>query len=103
MDKNMPHGSHSVAISNSLSLYAWFVQEILKNVDFMCLCPVVNTRYLGQCIIYDWAKKIIWVLQSDLIITLVEDWGMLECKTSLVPFPFNLNKLPPCSPNACSD
>jgi hypothetical protein len=97
------HVDDGLAICNSLPLYAWFVREISKKIDLVCLGPVTNTRYLGQRIIRDRTRKIIRVSQSDLITDLLEDWGMIDCKTSLVPLSCNLNDLPPCSPNACQD
>ena len=97
------HVDDGLAISNSSSLYAWFVQEIFKRVDFVCLGPVVNTRYLGHRIVRDRPSRIIRVSQSDLITALLEDWCMTECKTSTVPLSHNLTNLPPCSPNACPD
>ena len=74
-----------------------------KKVDFVCLGSVTNSRYLGQQIVHDRTRRVIRVSQSDLITGLLEEWGMLDCKTSLVPLPHNLNSLPPCSPNACPD
>ena len=97
------HVDNGLAICNSLPLYEWFVREISKKVELVCLGPVTNTRYLGQRIIRDRVRRIIRVSQSDLVSDLLEDWGMMECKTSLVPLPYNLNNLPPCSPNACPD
>ena len=47
------HVDDGLAICNSVSLYAWFVREISKRVDFVCLGPVTNTRYLGHRIIRD--------------------------------------------------
>ena len=40
---------------------------------------------------------------TDLILGLLEDWGLHDCKTSNVPLQHNPSTLPPCSPNACSD
>jgi hypothetical protein len=97
------HVNDGLAICNSMSLYTWFIQEISKKVDFVCMGPVMNTRYLGQHIVCDRSHKIICISQSDLITTLLEDWGMLDCKTLSIPLTCNLNNLPPCLPNACSD
>jgi Reverse transcriptase (RNA-dependent DNA polymerase) len=97
------HVDDGLAICNSKSLYTWFVREISKKIDFVCLGPVTNSRYLGQRITRDRIHRIIRVSQSDLVINLLEDWKMTECKTSLVPLPHNFSNLPPCSPNACPD
>ena len=53
------HVNDGLAISNSLPLYTWFVLEISKLIEFVCLGPVLNTRYLGQRIIWDCANKTI--------------------------------------------
>jgi hypothetical protein len=95
------HVDNGLAICNSSSLYTWFIQKISKKVDFVYLDPITNTWYLGQCIVCDWPSRIIWVSQSDLVVNLLEDWGMMECKVSLVPLTHNLRNFPPCSPNAC--
>jgi Reverse transcriptase (RNA-dependent DNA polymerase) len=42
------HVDNGLAISNSLPLYRWFVTEITKSIEYVCLGPVINTRYLGQ-------------------------------------------------------
>ena len=97
------HVDDGLAITNSTSLYNWFVREISKKVDFVCLGPVTNTRYLGQRIVRDRLARTIRVSQSDMITALLEDWSMTECKTSLVPLSHSLSNLPPCSPNACPD
>jgi Reverse transcriptase (RNA-dependent DNA polymerase) len=98
------HVDDGLAITNSLPLYTWFVSEISKSIDFVCLGPILNTRYLGQRIIRDRANKIIRISQSDLIVNLLEDWGLYTaCKTSTVPLQHNPSALPPCSPNACND
>jgi hypothetical protein len=97
------HVDDGLAICNSLPLYSWFVSEVSKSIDLVCLGPVINTRYLGQRIIRDRANKTLQISQSDLIVELLEDWGLTACKPLPVPLSHNLSRLPPCSPNACSD
>ena len=97
------HVDDGLAISNSLPLYTWFISALSKTIDIVCLGPILNTRYLGQRLIRDRANKTIRISQSDLIIGLLEDWGLTECKTSSVPLQHNPSHLPPCSPNACKD
>ena len=63
----------------------------------------MNTRYLGQRIIRDRGNKTIQLSQSDLIVALLEDWGMTDCKTSTIPLHHNPSNLPQPFPNACSD
>lgn len=67
------HIDDGLAVSNSLHLYKWFVSEISKSIEFICLGPVINTRYLGQQIVRDRHNKTIWHSQSDLILSLLED------------------------------
>ena len=97
------HVDDGLAISNSLPLYNWFVMEITKSIEFISLGPVINTRYLGQRIVRDRANKTINLSQSDLILCLLEDWGLHDSKTSNIPLQHNPSNLPPCSPNACKD
>jgi hypothetical protein len=97
------HVDDGLAISNSLPLYHWFATEMSKKIDLVCLGAVVNSKYLGQHIIYDRLNKTIKISQSDLISNLLEDWGVTNCKLANVPLSHNLSKLPPCSPNACSE
>jgi hypothetical protein len=75
------HVDDGLAISNSLPLYKWFISEVSKSIEIICLGPVLNTRYLGQRIIRDRPNKIIRISQSDLIMGLLEDWGLYDCKT----------------------
>ena len=97
------HVDDGLAISNSLPLYKWFVTEISKYIEYVCLGPVINTRYLGQRLVRDRALKTITLSQSDLILDLLEDWGLQECKTLNVPLQHNLSNLPPLPLNACAD
>ena len=97
------HVDDGLAISNSLHLYNWFVAEITKSIEFVCCGPVINTRYLGQRIVRDRANKTITLSQTDLILSLLEEWGLQDSKTLNVPLQHNPNSLPPCSPNACKD
>jgi hypothetical protein len=97
------HVDDGLVVTNSLPLYKWFVLEISKTIEYICLGPVLNTRYLGQRIIRNRNNKTIQLSQSDLIIALLDDWGLTESKTSNVPLHHNPSNLPPCSPNACHD
>ena len=97
------HVDDGLAITNSPLLYQWFVQEISRTIDFVCLGPVLNTRYLGQRIIRHRDNKIIQVSQSDLIVDLLDEWSLTDCKTLPVPLHHNPSSLPPSPPNACSD
>jgi hypothetical protein len=97
------HVDDGLAITNSLLLYKWFVVEISKTIDFVCLGPVLNTRYLGQRIIRDRTNKIIQLSQSDLITDLLDEWSLSDCKTLPVPLHHNPSSLPPSPPNACPD
>ena len=97
------HVDDGLAISNSLPLYKWFVSEISKSIEFVCLGPVINTRYLGQRVVRDRPNKTIRLSQSDLILDLLEDWGLHDSKTSNIPLHHNPSNLPPCSPNACKN
>ena len=71
------HVDDGLAVSNSLPLYNWFVLEILKSIKFISLGPVINTRYLGQHLVRDCAAKTIQLSQYDLILSLLEDWGLV--------------------------
>ena len=97
------HVDDGLAISNSVSLYKWFMAEMSKSIEIICQGPVINTRYLGQRVIRDRNNKTIRLSQSDLIASLLEEWGLHDCKTLNVPLQHNPSSLPPCSPNACMD
>lgn len=97
------HVDDGLAISNSIPLYKWFVQEISKSIKFISLGPVINTRYLGQRIVCDRCNRTIQLSQSDLILELLEDWGLHDSKTLNIPLHHNPRNLPPCPPNACRD
>lgn len=97
------HVDDGLTISNSVPLYNWFVLEISKSIEFISLRPVINTRYLGQRLVCDSNNKMIRLSQSDLILSLLEDWGLHDSKTSNIPLHHNPSNLPPCSPNACND
>ena len=97
------HVDDGLAVSNSLPLYKWFVSEITKSIEYVCLGPVINTRYLGQRLVRDRPNRTITLSQSDLILDLLEDWSLQECKTLNVPLQHNPSNLPPSSPNACRD
>ena len=48
-------------------------------------------------------NKTIRLSQSDLILELLDEWGLHNCKTLNIPLQHNPSTLPPCSPNACSE
>src|SRR5882757_9727839 len=93
------HVDDGLAICNSLPLYNWFITEISKKIDFVCLGTVSNTQYLSQCIICNHPNKTIQISQSNLILDLLEDWNMKDCKHANVPLSHNPNNLPPCQLN----
>jgi Reverse transcriptase (RNA-dependent DNA polymerase) len=97
------HVDDGLAISNSLPLYQWFAMEMSKKIEFVCLGAVVNSRYLGHHITHDHVNRTIRISQADLIGDLLEDWGMKNCKPANIPLSHNINKLSPCSPNACNE
>ena len=97
------HVDDGLVITNSLPLYDWFVKEISTTIDFVCLGPVLNTRYLGQRIIRNRSNRTLQLSQSDLVMALLEDWGMTDCKISTIPLHHNPSNLPQPSPNACLD
>ena len=97
------HVDDGLAVTNSITLYNWFITEIMKSIEIICQGPVMNTRYLGQRVVRDRVNKIIRFSQSDLIINLLEEWGLTDCKTLNVPLQHNPSALPSCSPNACND
>jgi hypothetical protein len=53
------HVDDGLAVLNSLSHYTWFISEISRSIEIVCLGPVINTRYLGQQIIHDRPNKTI--------------------------------------------
>ena len=71
-----------------------------KSIEIICQGPVINTRYLGQWVVHDRNNKTIRL--SDLILELLEEWGLHNYKTLNIPLQHNPSPLPPCSPNACS-
>ena len=97
------HVNDGLAVTNSIPLYNWFVKEISTTIDFVCLGPVLNTRYLGQHIVRNRSNKTLHLSQSDLITALLEDWNLTDCKTSTIPLHHHPSNLPPLSPNACPD
>ena len=97
------HVDDGLAVSNSLPLYNWFLAEMSKSIEIICQGPVINTRYLGQRVVRDRNNKTLRLSQSDLIINLLEEWGLHDCKTLNVPMQHNPSALPPCSPNTCND
>ena len=97
------HVDDGLVITNSLPLYKWFVLEIFKTIDFVCLGPVLNTRYLGQQIIQDRNNKIIQVSQADLVVDLLDEWSLSDCKSLPIPLHHNPSSLPPPPSNACPD
>ena len=97
------HVDDGLAVSNLISLYNWFITEMSKSIEIICQGPVINSRYLGQRVVHDRHNKTMRISQSDLIISLLEEWGLHDCKTLSVPLQHNPSVLPPCSPNACSD
>ena len=79
------HVDDGLAITNSLSLYVWFLSVLSCCLHIIDLGPC--SKFLSILIIHDHASHYLWLSSHVYVSTLLDEWNLASCKTASTPFP----------------
>ena len=85
------HVDDGLAITNSPSLYAWFLSVLSKRLLIVDLGPCA--KFLNILIIRDRLGRRLWLSPHIYISELLEEWNLGACRPAVTPFPVNLPDL----------
>jgi len=95
------HVDDGLAVTNSIPLYNWFIDQLTPDLEVVDMGPVA--MYLGNRITRDRAARKLWISQKPLLVELLQNWNMLDCTPSSTPLSQPLHKLPSPPPNSIPD
>ena len=95
------HVDDGLAITNSSSLYAWFLRTLSKRLLIVDLGPC--SKFLSILILRDRPNRRIWLSSHIYVSELLDEWNLSSCKPSSTPFPANVVELPPAPSNSLPD
>jgi len=95
------HVDDSLAVTNSIPLYNWFITELSKELEVVDLGPV--SLFLAIHINCDCSCRKIFLSQKSFVTDLLDTWNMSNCHLSPVPLRQKLHELPLAPPNALPD
>ena len=79
------HVDDGLAITNSPSLYAWFLQTLSQRLHIVDLGPC--SKFLSILIIRDRPNRRLWLSSHVYVADLLEEWNLASCKPASTPFP----------------
>lgn len=79
------HVDDGLAITNSSSLYVWFLSVLSCCLHIIDLGPC--SKFLSILIIHDHASHYLWLSSHVYVSTLLDEWNLASCKTASTPFP----------------
>ena len=85
------HVDDGLGITNSPSLYAWFLKVLSRRLHIVDLG--VCSKFLSILIIRDRANKKIWLSSHVYLSELLEEWKLSSCKPASTPFPSGISPL----------
>ena len=79
------HVDDGLGITNSSSLYHWFLSVLSKRLHIVDLGPC--SKFLSILIIRDRANRRLWLSSHLYVSELLDEWRLGSCKTATTPFP----------------
>ena len=95
------HVDDGLGITNSPSLYAWFLRVLSKRLHIVDLG--ICSKFLSILIIRDRANRKIWLSSHVYLSELLEEWNLSSCKPSSTPFPSGISPLSIAPQNSLPD
>ena len=96
------HVDDGLGITNSPSLYRWFLSTLAKRLNIVDLGPC--SKFLSIVIIRDRPNHRLWLSSRVYVAELLEEWNLTSCHVASTPFPSNFtSSLPPAPMNALPD
>ena len=87
------HVDDGLGITNSSSLYAWFLRTLSQRLHVVDLGPC--SKFLSILIIRDRLNRKIWLSSRLYVLELLDEWNLGSCKPASTPFPSTV--FPPSS------
>lgn len=81
------HVDDGLGITNSSSLYLWFLHVLLKRLHIVDLGPC--SKFLSILIICNYALQRLWLSPHIYVSELLDEWHLGFCKTASTPFPLS--------------
>ena len=95
------HVDDGLAITNSSSLYAWFLKVLSQRLHIVDLGPC--SKFLSILIIRDRPNRKIWLSSHVYVSELLDEWNLASCKPASTPFPSGVSPLPSAPQNSLPD
>ena len=95
------HVDDGLAITNSHSLYAWFLVMLAKRLLIIDLGHC--SKFLSILIIHDRPHRRLWMSSHVYISELLGKWNLSSCKPASTPFPSYIMDPPPAPLNSLPD
>ena len=83
------HVDDGLAITNSPSLYAWFLSILSRRLQIVDLGPC--SKFLNILILRDRIHRKIWLSSHVYISELLAEWNLTSCRIAPTPFPSNFS------------
>ena len=95
------HVDDGLAITNSHSLYAWFLVMLAKRLLIVDLGHC--SKFMSILIIHDHPHHRLWMSSHVYISELLGKWNLSSCKPASTPFPLYIMDPPPAPLNSLPD
>src|SRR6202522_3367621 len=92
------HVDDGLAITNSPTVYAWFLASLAAQLHIVDLGPC--SKFLNILILRDRPNRTILLSSHVYIVELLEEWNLTSCRTVSTPFPSNFSDLPSPAPTS---
>ena len=79
------HVDDGLGITNSSSLYLWFLHMLSQRLHIVDLGPC--SKFLSVLIVQDQAHRKLWLSSHLYVSELLDEWNLSSCKSALTPFP----------------
>lgn len=95
------HVDDGLAITNSPSLYKWFLVTLAKRLLIVDMGEC--SKFLGILIIRDRPNHRLWLSSHVYVSELLAEWNLSTCKTASTPFPYKITESLPAPLNSIPD
>jgi Reverse transcriptase (RNA-dependent DNA polymerase) len=95
------HVDDGLAVTNSSSLYQWFLATLRRNLLIVDLGDC--SKFLSIVIIRDRVRRRLWLSSHIYVIDLLNEWNLANAESPATPFPYKIADQLLLSPNALPD
>jgi hypothetical protein len=92
------HVDDGLAITNSFSLYSWFLATLAQRLLIVDLGPC--SKFLGIVVLRDRPNRRIWLSSHLYVSELLEEWNLSSCKPAATPLPSHIADISPAPLNS---